>query len=55
LKGDDNEIIASSAGYKQKAGCEDGIASVKKNSPIAKIVEKQNIQSISLFLRVSPN
>jgi uncharacterized protein YegP (UPF0339 family) len=40
LKGADNEIIVSSEGYRQKAGCEDGIASVKKDSPIAKIVEK---------------
>jgi uncharacterized protein YegP (UPF0339 family) len=35
LKGADNEIIASSEGYRQKADCEDRIASVKKNSPIA--------------------
>jgi len=40
LKGANNEIIATSEGYKEKAGCEDGIASVKKNAPIAKIVEK---------------
>ena len=40
LKGANNEIIATSEGYKEKAGCENGIASVKKNAPIAKIVEK---------------
>ena len=40
LKGANNEIIATSEKYKEKAGCEDGIASVKKNAPIAKIVEK---------------
>jgi len=40
LKGTNNKIIATSEGYKEKAGCEDGIASVKKNASIAKIVEK---------------
>jgi len=40
LKAANNEIIATSEGYKEKAGCEDGIASVKKNAQIAKIVEK---------------
>ena len=40
LKGANNEIIATSEGYKEKAGCEEGIASVKKNAQIAKIVEK---------------
>ena len=40
LKGANNEIIATSEGFKEKVGCEDGIASVKKNAPIAKIVEK---------------
>jgi hypothetical protein len=39
LKAANNEIIATSEGYKEKTGCEDGIASVKKNAPIAKIVE----------------
>ena len=40
LKGANNEIIASSEGYKEKTGCESGIASVKKNAQIAKIVVK---------------
>ena len=39
LKAANNEIIATSEGYKEKTGCEDGIASVKKNASIAKIVE----------------
>ena len=44
LKGANNEIIASSEGYKEKAGCENGIASVKKNAPIAKIVEVSKVK-----------
>jgi len=39
LRAANKEIIATSEGYKEKAGCEDGIASVKKSAPIAKIVE----------------
>ena len=45
MKGDNNEIIASSEGYRKKAGCEDRIAIAKKNSLIAEIVEKQNISA----------
>ena len=33
------EIIASSEGYSSEASCRNGIASVKKNAPIAEIVE----------------
>jgi len=44
LKGANNEIIATSEGFKEKAGCEDGIASVKKNAPIAKIVEVSKVK-----------
>jgi uncharacterized protein YegP (UPF0339 family) len=33
------EIIATSEGYNSKDGCVNGIESVKKNAPIAKIVE----------------
>ena len=33
------EIIATSEGYSSKDGCVNGIESVKKNAPIAKIVE----------------
>ncbi len=33
------EIIATSEAYNSKDGCVSGIESVKKNAPIAKIVE----------------
>ena len=33
LKAANGEIILSSQGYKDKAGCENGIASVKTNAP----------------------
>ena len=33
------EIIATSEAYSSKDGCVNGIESVKKNAPIAKIVE----------------
>ena len=39
LKSPNNEIIASGEGYKDKAGCENGIASIKKTVPTAKIVD----------------
>lgn len=39
LKAKNGEIIATSEGYKSKASCENGIASVKKNAPDAEIVE----------------
>ena len=40
LKAPNGQVIATSGeGYKDKTGCEDGIASVKKNVPTAKIVE----------------
>jgi len=34
-----NEIIAVSEAYTSKAGCMNGIESVKKNAPIAEIVD----------------
>lgn len=40
LKASNGEIIAASEGYKAKAGCENGIASVKNNAPDAEIVEQ---------------
>ena len=40
LKAGNGEIIASSEGYKSKSGCLNGIESVKKNAPDAKIVEE---------------
>ena len=39
LKAKNGEIIATSEGYKSKAGCENGIASVQKNAPEAETVE----------------
>lgn len=41
LKAKNGEIIAVSEGYKAKASCENGIASVKKNAPDAEIVEAE--------------
>lgn len=39
LKAANGEIIARSEGYSSKAACVNGINSVKKNAPIAEIVE----------------
>jgi uncharacterized protein len=39
LKAGNGEIIAVSEGYSSKDGCVNGIESVKKNAPIAKVVE----------------
>ena len=39
LKAGNGEIIATSEGYGSKDGVVGGIESVKKNAPIAKIVE----------------
>ncbi len=39
LKAVNGEIIAVSEAYSSKEGCVSGIESVKKNAPIAKIVE----------------
>lgn len=39
LKAVNGEIIAHSEGYSTKQGANDGIASVKKNAPIATIVD----------------
>jgi uncharacterized protein len=35
-----NEIIATSEMYEKKSGAINGIESVKKNAPIAKIIDK---------------
>ena len=40
LKARNGEIIATSEGYTAKAGCENGIESVRKNAPEAEIVEE---------------
>ncbi len=39
LKAGNGEVIAVSEGYSSKSSCVDGIESVKKNAPIAKVVE----------------
>lgn len=39
LKAPNGEIIAVSEGYTQVAGSKNGIESVKKNAPIAEIVD----------------
>ena len=41
LKATNGEIIAVSEGYKAKASCENGIASVKKNAVDAPIVKEE--------------
>jgi len=41
LKAKNGEVIATSEGYKAKASCENGIASVKKNAPEAEVVEAE--------------
>jgi len=39
LKAVNGEIIAHSEGYSTKQGAQDGVASVKKNAPIATTVD----------------
>ena len=39
LKASNGEVIATGEGYSSKAACMNGIESVKKNAPKAKIVE----------------
>jgi len=39
LKADNGEIILASEGYKAKSGCTNGIESIKKNAPDAKVVD----------------
>jgi uncharacterized protein YegP (UPF0339 family) len=39
LRAANGEIVATGEAYESKQGCLDGIASVKKNAPIAKIEE----------------
>jgi len=39
LKAPNGEVIAVSEAYNSKDGCKNGIESVKKNAPIAKVVE----------------
>lgn len=40
LKARNGEIIATSEGYKAKAGCLNGVESVKKNAPEAEVSEE---------------
>ncbi len=40
LKAGNGEIIATSEAYTTKAGCKNGIESVKKNAPIADVVDE---------------
>ncbi len=39
LRAANGEVIAASEGYKTRAGCENGIESVRKNAPTAPIVD----------------
>ena len=41
LKARNGEVIAVSEGYKAKAGCLNGVESVKKNAPEAELVEAE--------------
>lgn len=41
LKATNGQIIATSEGYKAKAGCMNGIESVKKNAPEADVVDAE--------------
>ncbi len=45
LKAGNGEIILASEGYKQKASCENGIASVKKNAPEDARYERKETKS----------
>jgi uncharacterized protein YegP (UPF0339 family) len=40
LLADNNQVIASGEGYTSKAGCKNGIESVKKNAPKAKVEDQ---------------
>ena len=42
LKAGNGEIIAASEGYKKKAGCLNGIDSIKRNAPDAEVVRKED-------------
>ena len=41
LKARNGEVIATSEGYKAKAGCLNGVESVRKNAPEAELVEAE--------------
>jgi uncharacterized protein YegP (UPF0339 family) len=42
LKAENGETIAISEGYTTKSACKNGIASVKRNAPVAEIVELED-------------
>lgn len=42
LKAENGETIAISEGYTTKSACKNGIASVKRNAPVALIVELED-------------
>ena len=42
LKAGNGEIIATSEAYTTKAGCKNGIESVKKNAPVAEVVDESD-------------
>ena len=42
LKAGNGEIIATSEAYTSKAGCKNGIESVKKNAPVADVVDESD-------------
>jgi len=42
LKASNGEIIATSEAYESEASCKNGIESVKKNAPIAEVVEVED-------------
>ena len=41
LKAKNGEIIATSEGYKAKAGAQNGIAGIQKNAPDAEVVKSE--------------
>jgi uncharacterized protein YegP (UPF0339 family) len=40
LRADNNQVIATGEGYASKAGCKNGIESVKKNAPKAEVLDQ---------------
>jgi uncharacterized protein len=42
LKAANGQVIATGEGYSSKDGCMNGIESIKKNAPTAKIVELED-------------
>ncbi|OGO18379.1 MAG: DUF1508 domain-containing protein [Chloroflexi bacterium RBG_16_48_8] len=40
LRADNNQVIATGEGYSSKAGCKNGIESVKKNAPKAEVSDQ---------------